>query len=150
MHKTYHAVVFGKPDPDCGERADYLVKNERLNTCRVAGPDNRQARLARLLYRTAASLPTADGQVLSLLTIDLLTGRHHQIRVQLAHAGWPLWGDTKYNPACRHAGGWQQLALCATHLSFRHPASGILMSFQRPLPDQTPFTMFSDASITTL
>lgn len=63
--------------------------------------------------------------------IHLLTGRHHQIRVQFSHRGTPLWGDTKYNPAflgMRTAG----VALCACRLKFQHPRTGKLMEFSLP------------------
>lgn len=63
--------------------------------------------------------------------IHLLTGRHHQIRVQFSHRGLPLWGDTKYNPAfqgVRTAG----VALCACRLKFRHPRTGKHMEFSLP------------------
>ena len=60
------------------------------------------------------------------MRIALQTGRHHQIRVQMAGAGMPLYGDVKYNPAAQRGQG---LALCAAELAFAHPANGKRMQF---------------------
>lgn len=144
MSKVYLAVACGVPEPAAGELADYLLKNERLNISRVTGADNRSAKPARLSYCTLARSNAPDGQALALLRIDLQTGRHHQIRVQLAHAGWPLWGDTKYNPALRRAGGWHNLGLFAAAIRFRHPRDGRPLAFSRELPQWPPFDFFTD------
>ena len=142
MDKYYLAVVCGKPEPAEGQLTDFLIKNERLNRSRVAGPGQSGAKQAQLAYRLIAEPVLAEETVLSLLRIELLTGRHHQIRVQAAHAGWPLWGDTKYNPVFQRAGGWHDVALLAAGLSFRHPASGKKLTFELPLPEQYPFNFF--------
>ena len=85
------------------------------------------AKEARLSYECLKILETPDpGQpVLSLVRIHLFTGRHHQIRVQMASAGLPLYGDRKYNPVS--AG--PTLALCAFELTFRHPSTRKSMTF---------------------
>lgn len=140
--KSYLAVVCGSPDQKAGDLHDFLLKNERLNVSRVVPASQPGAKSARLFYEVLQTLESADGQILSLLKIRLDTGRHHQIRVQMAHAGWPLWGDTKYNPALRLAGGWHAIALLAAGLAFRHPLDGRPLEFSLPLPDQTPFSLF--------
>ena len=66
----------------------------------------------------------------SLLEISLKTGRHHQIRVQLAYAGLPIFGDAKYNPKCTKEDVNQGISLCAYKLSFLHPVQGKKMEFQ--------------------
>jgi len=109
--KTYTAVVMGQT-PEAGELEDYLVKNQRLNTTRVTDKNEPGAKLAKLIYR---QLNFADG--LSLLEIELLTGRHHQIRAQLAHAGHPIWGDRKYAPRQYWAG---DIALRSYKLHFEY------------------------------
>lgn len=98
----------------------------------------------------------------ALAEIHLDTGRHHQIRVQMAHAGLPLFGDRKYNPEWeQYAKAWQEqmikvssvahhlssaeLALCATELIFRHPTSGKQMHFQVG-PQKKIFRIFGDSS----
>ena len=77
----------------------------------------------------------------SLLEVRLHTGRAHQIRVQHAHAGLPLWGDARYG------GGrpGQQIALWATALTFEHPTRHELLSFRVPPPDIEPWTRFRGA-----
>lgn len=67
--------------------------------------------------------------ILSLVDIQLLTGRHHQIRVQFAHAGCPLWGDLKYSPYAKELGQRKGVALCARSLTITHPVSGEEMTF---------------------
>lgn len=106
---------------------DYMVKDGRTNCSRIAKKGEKDARLAVLDYEILAE----QGQY-RLVQVYLKTGRHHQIRVQLAHAGLPLYGDQKYNEQ------WERfkleekagLALCAVSLSFRHPASGKKMTFE--------------------
>ena len=82
-------------------------------------------------YRILAEKETGNGPLL-LAQIRLLTGRHHQIRVQMAHAGAGLWGDTKYNPVFAGKKGWYDLALFARRLTFKHPESGKNMIFEIP------------------
>ena len=79
------------------------------------------------VYKRQVLNETEDG---SLLEVSLKTGRHHQIRVQLAHAGLPIFGDAKYNPKCTKEDASQGISLCAYKLSFLHPAKGKKMEFQ--------------------
>lgn len=144
LTKAYLAVVCGSPAVQSGELNNFLVKNERLNVSRVTVAGSSGAKAARLSFTVLASSTTAGGETLTLLRIQLETGRHHQIRVQMAHAGWPLWGDTKYNPAFRHAGGWHAIALVAAELRFQHPADGRRLEFALPMPEQEPFRQFYD------
>ena len=65
----------------------------------------------------------------ALLKIKLETGRHHQIRVQMANMGCPIWGDTKYNSAENVDKSWKNIALCAYHLEFVHPKTKKKMVF---------------------
>ncbi len=66
----------------------------------------------------------------NLVHIRLETGRFHQIRVQMANIGCPILGDAKYNPMTEKSGRWEQIALCAYRLQFRHPKTGKLMKFE--------------------
>lgn len=102
---------------------DYLVKDGRTNLSRVAPEGTKGAKRAVLEMEV---LETQEAQ--SLVRVRLHTGRHHQIRVQLAHAGLPVIGDRKYG---QQAGrdGQAQLQLCAYRLSFTHPLTGKRMTF---------------------
>ena len=100
MTKHYLAVVTGIP-PEEGELTDFLRKDGRTNTSAIVPKGTPGAKLARLTYRRISVLPSES---LSLVQIHLLTGRHHQIRVQMAGAGFPLYGDRKYNPSPGQAG----------------------------------------------
>lgn len=119
--KQYRAVVCGKPECKEGELAAYLLKDGRTNTSCIVSADTKGAKEGRLEYQV---LEEKEGY--SLLNIRLLTGRHHQIRVQLAGAGMPIAGDQKYNPSAKK----EQLALCAYSLTFRHPETGKKITFQ--------------------
>lgn len=129
--KYYLAVVIGKPNKTSDTLENYLIKDGRTNTSRVCRKETAGAKLARLSYRT---LDFRNG--CSLLEIHLDTGRHHQIRVQMAHLGCPLVGDRKYGQ--RESLG--SLQLCAYKLEFRHPQDGRKMSFelQRDVRPQLP------------
>ncbi len=127
--KYYLAMVNGIPSPPEGNLEDHLVKDGRTNTSRVCTSDTPGAKLARLHYRTVRIYEDLRPPV-SLIEIRLDTGRHHQIRVQMAHHGFPLIGDRKYNgPECSAS-----LKLCAYHLEFRHPVDGKPMNFELPSP----------------
>lgn len=134
--KYYRAVVHGIPDPPEGTLEDYLIKDGRTNTSRVCPETTPGARPARLHYRVIKTVTRADS-VTSLVEIHLDTGRHHQIRVQMAHLGCPLAGDRKYGspsaseiPAAQ--GTPKPLMLCAFRLKFRHPRTGRKMQFELP------------------
>ena len=77
-----------------------------------------------------------EGQQYSLVNVHLITGRRHQIRVQMAHAGAGLWGDTRYNPVFTDKKGWFDLALFAWHLEFDHPVTKKHLAFKVPAESQ--------------
>lgn len=143
---------------------DYLVKDGRTNTSFIGKKGQKEAKRAELTFEVLAerriTLSERDGgsnllpeeherahqadKMYLLADICLKTGRHHQIRVQMSHAGLPLYGDRKYNgtwedyvlPVSRgqdgqgEKSGESALALCAVSLAFRHPSSGKRMEFQ--------------------
>lgn len=125
MKKRYLAVVsIDKQLQDNSMRLleDYLLKDGKTNTSKVVAKDTKGAKKAVLNYRFA----TADYQdEVAMVEIRLVTGRHHQIRVQLAHAGIPLIGDVKYgNEKSKETSAKlqvKQAALCAYQLEFFHP-----------------------------
>ena len=124
MKKHYLALVWGKPSETEGTLVDYLQKDGRTNTSKVVQKGAKDAKRSELKYRVLE-----EREETSLLEIELLTGRHHQIRVQMANAGWPLYGDTKYNLAFAETTGYVQTALCAYKLSFVHPKTRKRMEF---------------------
>lgn len=120
--KYYRALVTGRPPKEEDTLEDYLIKDARTNQSRVCRPDTKDARLARLHYKISADEPIySEIPDTTELDIRLITGRHHQIRVQLAHMGCPIVGDTKYNPDCKDTHSWQEICLCAYRLDFCHP-----------------------------
>ncbi len=147
MRKLYQAVccVCDRNVFESGREyvlVDYLVKDGRTNTSSVAEPGCRDAKRAELSFRVIGEQEAAPGKSCLLVEIELKTGRHHQIRVQMAHAGLPLYGDRKYNEHWQefltetdrtHLSEYEEgkipLALCAVSLVFRHPASGKRMEF---------------------
>lgn len=123
MDKQYLALVEGSMEEKTGVLEDYLFRDGRTNTSGVVPEGTRGAKKARLSYKVEQELGEA-----TLVKIQLETGRHHQIRVQMAHAGHPLVGDKKYNPHC--APGYQPVGLCSVKLSFLHPVTGKTMEFE--------------------
>lgn len=117
LKKIYWAVTKNAPPQPSGTLTDYLVRNERLNKSFVSDADAPGAKLARLDYRLLA---VSDGGY-HLLEIDLHTGRHHQVRCQLAHMGCPIKGDLKYGAPRSNADG--SISLHARSVSFVHPVS---------------------------
>jgi len=122
MEKRYQALVRGKLPEKKGVLVDYLQKDSRTNTSRVVSSGSKGARRCELFYEV-----TEEREEESLLKIRLLTGRHHQIRVQLAHAGVPIVGDRKYGKADTDK---RPLCLCACELAFIHPKTKEKMRFQ--------------------
>ncbi len=113
VQKTYWAVVAGSIEPPEGELADWLAKDDAAHQMRVVAAQSRGAKEARLRYRVLRRIGSA-----SALEIDLLTGRKHQIRVQLASRGHPVWGERKYARGPAFEGS---LTLHARRLVCEHP-----------------------------
>ena len=125
--KKYLAVVDGKLNTEKGTLEDYLYKDERNNISKVVDKNKKNSKLAKLDYKV---LKYNEIKNLSLLEINLHTGRHHQIRVQLANFGHSIFGDQKYGTR----GQGKQIALWAYELSFEHPTTKEIMTF-KDLPE---------------
>lgn len=114
IKKTYLCAASGTVDPPRGTLFGYLTKDERTNTVTVSDAPVPGAKTAVTEYRTLKSAPG-----LTLLEIDLKTGRTHQIRAQLAHLGFPLLGDGKYGTRTSYNGKkYKYQALCSYKLKF--------------------------------
>ncbi|MDD6136249.1 MAG: RluA family pseudouridine synthase [Lachnospiraceae bacterium] len=124
IKKYYEAIISGElPDME-GTLMDYLVRNGRNNTTVVAKKGDKGAKKAVLNYEVIDVFETNLG-VLSYVLIELETGRHHQIRVQLASRGCGIWGDTKYNPQfAKTKRRYLEMGLYSTRMEFVHPVTG--------------------------
>lgn len=121
--KKYLAVVDGKLDNKKGILEDYLYKDERNNLSKVVNKDKKNAKLAKLDYEV---ITYNEVKKLSLLKINLHTGRHHQIRVQLSNFGHSIFGDQKYG----ERGKGKQIALWAYELTIEHPITKEKITFK--------------------
>lgn len=131
MNKKYCAIVVGQL-PNEKVLKDYLIKDDKTNTSRVTS--EKYGKYSELSYKV---LDRKDN--LSFIQIDLKTGRSHQIRVQFASRNCPLYGDQRYNKDARVG---QQIALWATVLSFPHPTTQEILSFESNLPNTEPWKKF--------
>ncbi len=125
--KKYLAVVDGKFENKKGTLEDYLYKDERNNISKVVNKQKKNAKLAKLDYEVLKYNEVKD---LSLVKVNLHTGRHHQIRVQLANFGHSIFGDQKYGTR----GKGKQIALWAYELTILHPVTKEEMTF-KDLPE---------------
>lgn len=127
--KYYQAVLWGIPKEKEGTLENYLVKDGRTNTSRIADAKEKDAKKAVLHYEVLQTGKDGEKDI-SLVQVKLETGRHHQIRVQMAGMGHPIWGDAKYNTAPIQDRRFRQIALCAYKLKFIHPKTKRQMQFE--------------------
>ena len=113
LEREYHAVVEGEFQQRKGTLTNHLFKNQAKNISKVVHKNHKNSKMAKLDYEVVGKQDN-----LSLVKVKLHTGRSHQIRVQLAHAGHPLIGDQKYN---ENAEAGRQIALYSTYLKVKHP-----------------------------
>ena len=135
--RKYKAVVRGNLTPSKDTLIDYLYKNRKNNTVNVVDKNKKDAKKAILHYKV---LGNDKKNSLSLLEIELETGRSHQIRVQLANQGNVLYGDQKYGRSQNKPG--QQIALLAHTLEVKHPTKDEMVSVECPTPEQLPWDRF--------
>ncbi|MEI3599363.1 MULTISPECIES: RluA family pseudouridine synthase [unclassified Oceanobacillus] len=135
MEKKYLAIVRGVPDKEFAHLEDYLVKNKKKNIVHTSTRENKEAKRALLDFEV---LGTKKG--LSLLAITLHTGRPHQIRVQLASRGLPLYGDQKYGENVNKPG--EQIALWSSELALPHPTKKEKIRISAAPPNEYPWNLF--------
>lgn len=131
IHKTYWAMIEGKRTEKEATIESWLVSDGRTNKTRVADAATPGAKLSKLHYRVIA-----EGDRYSILEVTLLTGRKHQIRVQLSSTGTPIKGDLKYGARRSNPGG--GISLLAKRIEFVHPVSKQPIAVETdPLPEMT-------------
>ena len=135
IHKTYWAITQSAPSENEGELEHWLVRNERQNKSYAYTREVPGSKRAVLRYRQLA-----QSEHYSLLEVTLLTGRHHQIRCQLAAMGCPIKGDLKYGAHRSNPDG--SISLMSRRVEFLHPVSKQPISVEAPLPVDSLWTKF--------
>ena len=128
VHKTYWAVTRNKPVEEKGTLVNWIVRNEKQNKSYVYDKEVPGAKRAELKYQLVAHTDNYH-----LLEIELLTGRHHQIRCQLAHMGCVIKGDLKYGAPRSNADG--SISLLSHEVTFIHPVSKMEIKAESLIPD---------------
>ncbi len=130
IRKTYWAIVQGCPKVPEARLENRLVRNEAQNKSYIAKPNAKEAKQAVLSYKTLVK-----GDHYTLLEVNLETGRHHQIRCQLAAIGCPVKGDLKYGAKRSNPDG--GICLHARKIEFIHPVSKIQLCITAPVPNDS-------------
>ena len=128
VHKTYWALVKNAPQKTEDTLTHWLVRNEKQNKSYAYATEKPNAKKAILKYRLIGK---SDNY--SLLEVQLMTGRHHQIRCQLAAMGSPIKGDLKYGAPRSNPDG--SISLLSRRVEFIHPVSKERITVEAPLPD---------------
>ncbi|RGN43359.1 MULTISPECIES: RluA family pseudouridine synthase [unclassified Bacteroides] len=128
IKKTYWAIVKNCPQKEEEELTNYLVRNEKQNKSYAYDKEVKNSKKAILHYKLIS-----HSENYYLLEVDLKTGRHHQIRCQLAKMGCPIKGDLKYGSSRSNSDG--SICLHARKISFIHPVSKKVIEVEAPVPD---------------
>ena len=136
VDKRYLAIVKNSPKQPEGRLENWLVRNEKQNRSYAYDKEVPGSKQAILNYRLVASSVNYH-----LLEVELLTGRHHQIRCQLAKMGCPIKGDLKYGAERSNPDG--SISLHAFHVTFEHPVSHQMIDVKAPLPDDPLWQSFT-------
>jgi len=130
IKKTYWAIVQGYPKQPEARLENWLIRNEAQNKSYIAKPNANNAKMAVLSYRVLVR-----GENYTLLEVNLETGRHHQIRCQLAAIGCPVKGDLKYGAKRSNPDG--GICLHARKIEFIHPVSKENICITAPVPNDS-------------
>ena len=139
VNKRYRAIVNGTFAAQEGRMSYYLVKDKKNNVTSVfeKDPGRGDAKLSSLKYKVLA-VSEYNGQKVSLVNIDLETGRSHQIRAFMSHEGHPLLGDFKYKDRTFKG----DICLQSYLIGFKHPTSSDYHEYTLPLKDESPWDIF--------
>lgn len=136
IKKTYWAIVKNRPEVESATLENYIRRDAKKNKSFVCLKESKDAKLARLSYILIAS-----SENYNLLEIDLHTGRHHQIRCQLAHIGCPIKGDLKYGAERSNKDG--GISLHARSVEFIHPVTKEPIKITAPVPEDNLWKVLS-------
>ena len=136
VHKTYWAITQNRPERDEETLEHWLTRNEKQNKSYASDREKPNSKRAVLKYKVIG-----ESERYNLLEINLLTGRHHQIRCQLSAMGCPIKGDLKYGAKRSNPDG--SISLLARRVEFVHPVSKEPISVEAPLPDDPLWKAFS-------
>ncbi|MDE6266398.1 MAG: RluA family pseudouridine synthase [Muribaculaceae bacterium] len=139
VHKTYRAITRNRPPEDSDELLHYITTVEKTNKSYAHAEPCRNAKEARLRYRLIS-----QSDRYNLIEVELLTGRKHQIRVQLAAIGCPIRGDLKYGDKRSNPDG--SISLMAQRVRFTHPVSGKEIDVTAPAPKNEPLWKILEAN----
>ena len=137
VKKTYWAIVTDRPPEEDGVLSNWLKKNEKQNKSYVYPTEVKGSKLAELSYKILGR-----SERYYLVEVDLQTGRHHQIRAQLAAAGCPVKGDLKYGAKRSNEGG--GISLHSRRVSFVHPVKKEEITVEAPLPGDRIWKLFAN------
>jgi len=140
VKKTYWAVVKNAPEEPEGELMHFLVRNEKQNKSYACDKEVPNSKKAILHYRLIAR-----SENYCLLEVELKTGRHHQIRCQLAKMGCPIKGDLKYGFPRSNPDG--SICLHSRRVQFTHPVSKEQIALEAPLPDGNLWNLFFETQM---
>lgn len=136
VHKTYWAIVEKRPAVESATLTNWLVRNEQQNKSYAYDRERPKSKQAVLKYQMIGA-----SDHYTLLEVELMTGRHHQIRCQLAHMGCVIKGDLKYGARRSNADG--SISLLARRIEFTHPVSKERILVTAPLPKDNLWQVFS-------
>ena len=139
IKKIYWAVTEGRPSPEKGRLVHHLVRDGKANRSKVYGHPTTGSKEARLDYRLLA-----ESTNYRLIEIELLTGRHHQIRAQLSKIGCPIRGDLKYGASRSNRDG--SISLHSRRLEFTHPVRKESVRITAPVPEDDNLWRFFEDS----
>ncbi len=138
--KHYYCVVTDAREKE-GTLVSYIREDKKTNVGSLVSENDKDAKRAELVFKEIEK-KEIDGRLCSLMDIELKTGRHHQIRLQMTEISGGIYGDTKYNRAFSENKGFVQLALFSYELTIKHPHAGETMTFSAK-PTQEIFGEFT-------